>query len=71
MNLLQWEFDVLPTKVIKEDKAEYIQALIYTRESENLNVFLNCMTRHHCQHLQTDIDQFIKSTNEKVVDKQI
>ena len=28
------------------------------------------MTRHHCQHLQTDIDQFIKSTNEKVVDKQ-
>ena len=70
MNLLQWEFDVLPTKVIKEDKAEYIQALIDTRESENLNVFLNCMTRHHCQHLQTDIDQFIKSTNEKVVDKQ-
>ena len=70
MNLLQWEFDVLPTKVLKEDKAEYIQALIDTRESEDLNVFLNCMARHHCQHLQTDIDQFIKSTNEKVVDKQ-
>jgi Fic family protein len=70
MNLLQWEFDVLPTKVLKEDKAEYIQALIDTRESEDLNVFLNCMARHHCQHLQTDIDQFMKSTNEKVVDKQ-
>ena len=70
MNLLQWEFDVLPTKVLKEDKAEYIQALIYTRESEDLNVFLNCMARLHCQHLQTDIDQFMKSTNEKVVDKQ-
>ena len=70
MNLLQWEFDVLPTKVLKEDKAEYIQALIDTRESEDLNVFLNCMARHHCQHLQNDIDQFIKSTNEKVVDKQ-
>jgi Fic family protein len=70
MNLLQWEFDVLPTKVLKEDKAEYIQALIDTRESEDLNIFLNCMARHHCQHLQTDIDQFMKSTNEKVVDKQ-
>ena len=32
MNLLQMEFGVLPTKVLKEDKAEYIQALIDTRE---------------------------------------
>ena len=63
MNLLQWEFDVLPTKVLKEDKAEYIQALIDTRD-------LNCMARHHCQHLQTDIDQFIKSVASDMVDKQ-
>ena len=69
MNLLQWEFDVLPTKVLKEDKAEYIQALIDTRESEDLNVFLDCMARHHCHHLQNDIDQFVRSTSEKVVDK--
>ena len=71
MNLLQWEFDVLPIKVLKEDKAEYIQALIDTRESEDLNVFLDCMARHHCQHLQNDIDQFVRSTSEKVVDKSI
>ena len=70
MNLLQWEFDVLPTKALKEDKAEYIQALIDTRENEDLNVFLNCMARHHCQHLQTDIDQFIKSVASDMVDKQ-
>ena len=70
MNLLQWEFGVLPTKVLKEDKAEYIQALIDTRESEDLNVFLDCMARHHCQHLKADINQFVKSTTEKVVDKQ-
>ena len=71
MNLLQWEFDVLPTKVLKEDKAEYIQALIDTRESEDLNVFLNCMACHHCQHLQNDIDQFVRSTSEEMVDKSI
>jgi Fic family protein len=69
MNLLQWEYDVLPTKVLKEDKAEYIQALINTRESENTDIFAECMTQLHCQHLQTDIDQFIKSTSEKMVDK--
>jgi predicted HTH transcriptional regulator len=65
MNLLQWEFGVLPTKVLKEDKAEYIQALIDTRESEDLNIFLDCMIRHHCQHLQADIDQYIRSTSEE------
>ena len=70
MNLLQWEFDVLPTKVLKEDKTEYIQALIDTREREDIAIFVDCMTRLHCQHLQSDIDQFILSTSEKMVDKQ-
>ena len=69
MNLLQWEFGVLPTKVLKEDKAEYIQALIDTRESEDIAVFIDCMTKIHCQHLQTDIDHYIQSISEKVVDK--
>ncbi len=70
MNLLQWEFSVLPTKVLKEDKTEYIQALIDTREREDVNIFIDCMTKLHCQHLQTDIDQFLVSSTEKVVDKQ-
>ena len=70
MNLLQMEFDLLPTKVLKEDKAEYIQALIDTREKEDINIFINCMTGLHCQHLRSDIDQFVKSTSEKMVDKQ-
>ena len=69
MNLLQWEFGVLPTKVLKEDKAEYIQALIDSREQEDINIFLDCMTRHHCKHLQTDINQFIRTTETNVVDK--
>ena len=70
MNLLQMEFDVLPTKVLKEDKAEYIQALIDTRESEDLNIFINCMAGLHCQHLKTDIDLFVKSVASRMVDKQ-
>ena len=69
MNLLQMEFDVLPTKVLKEDKAEYIQALIDAREEENINIFIDCMTELHCRHLKSDIDQYRDSTTEKMVDK--
>ena len=70
MNLLQMEFDVLPTKVSKEDKAEYIQALVDTREKEDINIFIDCMTRLHCAHLEEDINQFIKSVASDLVDKQ-
>lgn len=69
INLLQMEYDVLPTKVFKEDKAEYIQALIDTREAEDTNIFINCMAKLHCEHLQQDIDQFLRSTAEEMVDK--
>ena len=70
MNLLQIENNVLPTKVLKEDKAEYIQSLIDTRENDDIEIFLNSMAHLHCQHLKTDIDQFKQSIGEKLVDKQ-
>ena len=69
MNLLQMEYDVLPTKVLKEDKATYIQALIDTRENDDLNIFIDCMARLHLQHLKADIDQFVASTAQKMDDK--
>ena len=69
MQRLQMEYDVLPTKVFKEDKAEYIQALIDTREAEDTDIFINCMAKLHCEHLQQDIDQFLRSTAEEMVDK--
>lgn len=61
------EYDVLPTKVLKEDKGEYIQSLIDTRENEDIEIFLNCMTELHCTHLKHDIEQYVKSV--EVVDK--
>lgn len=72
MNLLQWEYNVLPSKVLKEDKAEYIQALIDSRENDDVNIFSNCMIKLHVQHLRTEIKQYEKSigeNEEKVVDK--
>lgn len=67
MNLLQMEYEVLPTKVLKQEKGEYIQSLINTRENEDIEIFLNCMTELHCAHLIHDIDMYVKSV--EVVDK--
>ena len=69
MNLIQMEFGVLPVKVLKEDKEEYIQALIETREKDDIDIFVNSMTELHCRHLEADIDQYVDSIGEKVVDK--
>ena len=71
MNLLQMEHGVLPTKIMKEDKGEYIQALIDTREEEDMEIFINCMTQLHCSHLKHNIDQFIKDIASGMVDKQV
>ena len=71
MNLLHWEFGVLPTKVLTEDKATYIQALIDTREAEDIAIFQNCMATLHAEHLRTDIDQYVNSATEKMVDKTV
>ena len=72
MNLLQWEFDIIPSKVLKDDKAEYIQALVNAREKDDSNVFIECMMKLHTQHLKNDIEVYKKSINvdvEKLVDK--
>ncbi len=69
MNLLQMEFGVLPTKVMKEDKAKYIQALIDTRETEDLEIFLNCMTELHFEQLKRDIEAFTASIELDAIQK--
>ena len=67
MNLLQWEFDVIPSKVLKEDKAEYIQALVDAREKDDESLFTDFMMQLHEQHLENEIAQYKAST--KMVDK--
>lgn len=69
MNLLQMEWGVLPTKVLREDKAEYIQALINAHEQDRLELFTHVMTALHCRHLQTDVERFLQSVDTDVTDK--
>lgn len=70
MNLLQMEFGAIPVKVLKENKAEYVQALIDAREEDDVNIFLDCMAKLHVEHLKQDIENFIACVSPEMVDKQ-
>ncbi|MDH6312662.1 Fic family protein [Parabacteroides sp. PFB2-10] len=61
MNHLQFELDLIPTKVEKENKAEYIQALIDSREQESLEPFREFMLAEHIRNLHKEIEAYKKS----------
>lgn len=58
---LQFEFGLVPVKIIKEDRAEYIQALVETREQESLAPFRNFMLEEHIRNLSKEIAEYKKS----------
>lgn len=61
MNMLQFEFGLIPTKILKEDKEEYIKALVATREDDNLDIFRGFMTSMMEQNLQNEIATYLES----------
>ena len=61
MNYLQYEFGLIPSKIIKEDKAEYIQSLIDAREQESLAPYRDFMVEEHIRNLTREIESFKKS----------
>ncbi len=70
-NYLQFEFGLIPTKVVKEDKAAYIEALNRSREDETTIPFQEFMLQEHTKNLRNEIAEYKKSINEdfKVVQK--
>lgn len=58
MNQIQFEFGVIPTNINKNRKAEYIETLIATRESEDLEVFRNFMFDEHIRNLEQMIHNY-------------
>ena len=61
MNHLQFEFGLVPSKVNKDDKAEYIQALIDSREQDSTEPFREFMLKEHIKNLQNEVDNFKSS----------
>lgn len=61
MNMLQFEFRLVPVKVMRDDKAEYIQALVDSRSAESLEPFRLFMQREHISNLQRELAEYKKS----------
>ena len=64
MNMLQFEFGLIPTKILREDKEEYIKALVATREEDDLDIFRSFMTRMMEKNLTAEIDTYLQSIGE-------
>ena len=58
MNHLQNEFGLVPNKVLKEDKAEYINALAKSREEDSSVPFRDFMFKEHAKNLQQEIEKY-------------
>ena len=64
MNHIQFEFGLVPSKVLKEDKGDYINALIATREDEDMSHFTDFMAEEMIKTLSMDMESFLKSMGE-------
>lgn len=65
MNMLQFEFGLIPTKILKEEKEEYIKALVATREDDNLDIFSEFMTSMMERNLQNEITSYLESIGDE------
>ena len=65
MNMLQFEFGLIPTKILKEDKEEYIKALVATREDDDLDIFRGFMTSMMEQNLHNEIATYLESIGDE------
>ena len=70
MNHIQFEFSLVPAKVLKEDKGDYINALIASRESDDITSFQDLMAEEMIKTITTDINTYLKSTGESGEKKQ-
>ena len=67
MNHLQYEFGLVPSKVVKDDKAEYIKALKTSQEEESETPFLDFMFEEHAKNLQEEIENYKRSMGDEEV----
>jgi len=66
MNMIQFEYGLVPAKILKEDKESYIKALIETRENEDRSIFRQFMLDVMIKNLKYDIQAFVDSAGVEV-----
>jgi Fic family protein len=65
MNYIQAYYDLPLAIVYSENKAAYIQALIDTREKQDIEIFRNCMSIEYTALLELEIKKFEEMKNPK------
>ena len=71
MNHLQHEFGLVSSKVLKENKGDYIEALKKSQEEESEVPFLNFMFEEHARNLQKEIENYkLSMGNDEVIQPQ-
>ena len=65
MNMLQYEFGLIPSIVKKENRLEYIQSLAQSQEIDDSKEFLDFMLEHHIENLKKQIEEYKHSTQFK------
>ncbi|MBD5207357.1 MAG: Fic family protein [Bacteroidales bacterium] len=73
MNMIQRQLGLIPSIVRKEDKGEYIQSLVDSRENEDSTIAQDVMLRHHIANLNRRVLQYqendtVKGNNDGVND---
>lgn len=58
MNMIQRQLGLIPSIVRKEDKGEYIQSLVDSRENDDSTIAQDIMLRHHIANLNRRVLQY-------------
>ncbi len=64
MNQIQFEAGLIPSKVFKEDKGDYIKALVQTKESGTLDIFREFMLEETIKGISSDLNSYRQSTED-------
>lgn len=58
MNMIQKEFDVVPSIVKKEKRSKYIQSLAFSEEKDDPTDFMDFMFNHHLENIKKQIAEY-------------
>lgn len=61
MNMIQKEFEVVPSIVKKDSRTQYIQSLAESQEKDDSSDFIDFMYNHHLENIKEQIIQYKKS----------
>ena len=64
MNMIQKEFDVIPSIVKKANRVEYIQSLASSQVKDDMQDFMDFMMNHHIQNLLQQINEYSESLDD-------